>query len=430
MKNLDGNADGLFLVYTTTSATPVLVKTTARNYYREMNVSLSSLGVVSLNRNQMVINGDLSNRRKGIRVTSESDISVLALNLLQGSYGEYLAYPCHNLQLDNYTYIAVSTSSRVSRASSQVLLIGCGNNTSVTVKPIQSIVLPGNITVSPGESHTLVLHEQQTMLLQGGQTDLSGTVFVSDKPLTIVSGHECGNVPSNVQYCEHLSVQVPPTATWGTEFLLAPFAGRTVRQIYRVTFSERDTIVQHTCNLTTRNLPGLSTRIILDDSSKYCSLYSNKPIFVTQWGIGGEHDGIGDPVVAPVPPTAQYVNKVSFYVYVRTLFFYNYISVTVPVQHFSEQSILLDQRPIRCTWSQIYANVSNGVGTVVGYGCNLAIRSGQHVMQHANATGLFSVMVYGYHLFRLQAYAYTAGMKLEVLTPTGTIIYLCCNNLL
>lgn len=38
--------------------------------------------------------GDLSNRHKGIHVTSESDISVLSLNLLQGLYGEYLVYPC------------------------------------------------------------------------------------------------------------------------------------------------------------------------------------------------------------------------------------------------------------------------------------------------------------------------------------------------
>ena len=42
-------------------------------------------------------------------------------------------------------------------------------------------------------------------------------------------------------------------------------------------------------------------------------------------------------------------------------------------------------------------------------------------MSHANATGVFSVMVHGHHWFAHFAYAYIAGMKLEVLTSSGTV---------
>ena len=425
MSNLNDTTSGVFVILTTTSLTLFSVRVEQPDVTRTVNIRFDRPGIISLGRNLMVTNSSFSNRQKGVQVSSEQEsFSVLVANIYrQGrSYGEYLAYPCHDFGLDNYTYIAVSTESQVSTAYSQVLLVGCQDNTTITITPTHPVVLPqdaqingSNITVEAGASHTIVLHEGQTLLFRNLENDLSGTRIVSDKHLTVVSGHQCGNIPKGEQFCEHLTVQIPPTATWGTKFLLAPFAGRENSQLYQVTKVDNYTIIQQTCNTTTTPLRGQSG-LFLTHPYPYCSLSSNKPILVTQWGLGGQRDGIGDPVVTTVPPVAQYINKVSFFVYPIHLTPSNYITVTVPAEHFGEDRVLLDGTPITCSWTLIY-NARNGT---VGYGCNQLVSSGTHIMSHANTTGRLSVMVHGYPQSQPWAYAYNAGMKLGILKTRGT----------
>lgn len=413
MNNADGIADGLFLVISsTTSETPMISIKTENNLH-----SFTSLPIIQgINTNWMVSNSEYSNRHKGIKLISENNnISVLVLNLLSGSYGEYLAYPCHDLGQENYTYIAVSSTSQLPTAHSQILFVGCQNNTRITIIPTTQVELPWNVqvandsmfTVKEGESHTFMLNEQQTLVLRS-IGDLTGTKVVSDKPLTVVSGHECGNVPHRFGFCEHLTVQIPPSATWGTDFLLVPFANRSL-QVYRITKIHNNTTVISKC---AGSQAQLVTSSQLPLNNAHCSLSADKPIFVVKLAEGGENDKIGDPVISVVPPVQQYINSVSFFVYPRSFFWYNYIGVTVNNKHFSHDSILLDSRPINCIWTAL-DSIRNGT---LGHACTLTIESGIHTMRHKHENGSFSVIVYGYHQSIHQAYAYNAGMKLNVLT--------------
>ena len=307
-----------------------------------------------------VITSDYSNRHKGIliEVTGEGTVSVLVQNLLDGSAGEYLAYPCMEAKLDSYTYYAVSTTSLVRNSRGEILLVACHNDTNVTITPTQSVVLPvnaqdpdsDNITVAAGSSHTLVLHSLQTLLIvvTGNSLDLSGTKIVSTKPLTVISGHECGNLPTNLRFCEHLSVQIPPTVTWEKSFLLPPFAVRTNGQIYKVTPSHDDTNITYTCESSTTTATILTAGMPYEfaiDSDMYCSLKSNKPVFVTRWSLAGVIEREGDPTISPVAAISQYINKVSFVVLSGSM----HVSVTVPIEHFNETYIIINEdTPIDC----------------------------------------------------------------------------------
>ena len=62
----------------------------------------------------------------------------------------------------------------------------------------------------------------QTFLFGAPGNDITGTSIVSNKPLTVISGHECGNVPDDVPRCEHITEEIPPTVHWGQQFLLTP----------------------------------------------------------------------------------------------------------------------------------------------------------------------------------------------------------------
>ena len=148
------------------------------------------------------------------------------------------------------------------------------------------------------------------------RNDLTGTSIVSNKPLTVISGHECGNVPDNVQYCEHLTEQIPPTVNWGQQFLLTPYSGRPV-QYYKVMAAEDETTYNLTCgrdNTTTYYLQTSGSYYTHSTGSNiYCCISSDKPILVTQLGPGYKLGDTGDPVISIIPSIDQYSKKLSLF---------------------------------------------------------------------------------------------------------------------
>ena len=144
------------------------------------------------------------NRNRSIHVSSDQPIAVSAFNWLSGSSGEYLVLPCHDYNINKYEYYGVSPTSNV--GSSQVLLVGCDNDTNIIITPSEAVSLPSDtqsstdqlVNVPKGTPHHLVLHQGQTLYFGAPLIDLTGTHIVSNKPLTVISGHECGQVPIGV----------------------------------------------------------------------------------------------------------------------------------------------------------------------------------------------------------------------------------------
>ena len=64
------------------------------------------------------------------------------------------------------------------------------------------------VNVCKGTPHHVVLHQGQTLYFDASLIDLTGTHIVSNKPLTVISGHECGQIPLGVDYCEHMTQHI------------------------------------------------------------------------------------------------------------------------------------------------------------------------------------------------------------------------------
>ena len=392
--------NGLIYTGTTTNASPVTVS---------LPVSL------------VAGSASYTHRNKGIRVytTGGGFISVVAVNYDSGTVGEYLAYPCRNSYEETYEYFVVSTGTLAS-SDSEFLLIGCEDDTSITVTPTQSLYIPVDAqsstssytTVSSGANHQISLDKMQTFLITR-RLDLTGTRIVSNKPLTVISGHMCGNVPTSQKYCEHLAEQIPPTSTWGQQFLLVPFGGRNVGQYHKIVASRSSTTVIRTCNsvTTTQTLSSAGSSItFFTTSSNYCFVESNKPVMVSQLGIGGGQDSVGDPIITIVPSLDQYTDRYTFSSFNTTQFDIHQISVSVLSEYYQPNSIRLDGLPINASWTAIY----NG-GTVVGYGCHISVAGGvTHTVSHDDSQGKLSVQVYGWSSGVERAYGYVAGMKFSV----------------
>ena len=360
-------------------------------------------------------------RNKGVHVYTigQGSVSVLAINFKSGTVGDYLAYPCQDVGGAPYEYYVVSTGSAVSSAESEFLLVGCEDNTTITITPTITVSIPVDVqspssnlqSVSSGSDHQITLNQMQTLLIAKSSSDLTGSKIVSNKPLTVVSGHECGNVPSTQTYCEHLAEHIPPTSTWGQEFLLVPFGGRNVGQYYKIVSSQSSTTVIRRCNsvTSTQTLTSAgSSFTFFTSSTTYCSVVANKPVLVSQLGIGGGNDNIGDPIISILPSLDQYANRYSFFSLNTTDFNIHQISVSVLAQYYQPSSIRLDGQPISCSWNAIY----NSGGTVVGYGCTKSVTGGTtHVVSHNNPSGKLAVVVYGWNSGTQRGYGYLAGTR-------------------
>ncbi len=439
LRNIGGTLfTSLRLRISTTSTDPIgYTVESGDGFIHQGTVSSSLPSTVSLPSSLQVESSDFTYRNRGIRVSTNSDsvISVIGENFVfPFNHGAFLAYPCLRFETDiGYEYYAVSAEASTSFRS-QLLIVGCEDDTEISVTPSQNITLPDNLQVdgSPlvslqaGSAKLFSLKQMQTFLVTSS-IDLTGTKIISNKPLTVISGHECASVPPFSSGCEPLAVYIPPSITWGNFFLLAPFAGRDAGSVYKIVPTDT-TSALITCGTSSFRATILANGFSFTVTDTFCSLSSFKPVLIVQLAQSNTLDRKGDPAVTLISPTDQYINTIHFLALPSNDFSASYVSVTVTSEHFNPTSILLNGEILSCEWSPIY-NLSASAESIVGYGCNLTVDSQpnsptQHKISHSEEDGLLSVLVYGFSsetsIFDV-GYAYLAGQNIEV---SGESIYI------
>ena len=410
LRNYRGETTSVWLYIMTGSSSPV--NYTVETYSGTIatgTVTNTTLAKLIISTNIVVLGSSYQYRNKGIHVSSNNEISVLLINYRSASIGEYLAYPVHNLSIPQYQYYAVSTGTLAiwDQSLSEVLLVGTEDNTTVTVVPTQNITVPQNIqlsnsneiTAAAGTSFSLTLHKMQTFLFGAPVNDITGTSIISNKPLTVISGHECGNVPDDVPYCEHITEQIPPTVNWGQQFLLTPYSGEPV-QYYKIITASNHTTYNFTCSIDNTATHYLDTAGSSSthptSSNSYCSISSDKQILVTQLVSG---HGLGDPAISLVPSVDQYSQDVVFVSLNINGITSHYINIATT----NQSTILLDGVALSLTWNAIYDHTNN----VIGYGTQLTSTSLDvpHILTSDNK---FTTLIYG--IGSSTAYSYSAGV--------------------
>lgn len=368
-------------------------------------------------------------RNKGIIVEASGEVEVTAYNTYTfhaQSIGAFRVLPYTSLpELYQYRYIAISTSSKYG-FNGYMLLVGCEEETIVNIKASTFITMPqnpqlwnSNITmVREGQNHQVVLHRGQTLLLEVSSGDITGTEIISNKPLTVVSGHECARVPEEVGGCDQILTQIPPTVTWGKEFILAPFSSRTSGHIYKVVASQNDTTIYHNCNNSVGSPFVLSDGEVMQfwsASYRSCHVKADKPILVTQFSLGQDTDGVGDPTLAIVSPMEQYIREISFKSFSGdSAIDSQYMNIIVPSDCFHHNQIKLDGKVVMCEWSLVYSYDSE---TVIGYTCKKPLEPDTvHTLTHSKPEGHLTLSVYGFT--GRKGFAYNAGFALQPLNSS------------
>ena len=163
--------------------------------------------VVTIPPQMQVTGSDFANREKGIHIYATGDdpdpLYVLGESFFPYvNHGVFSVYPCLPLGVDieQYEYHVIFSNVNIGLYS-EFLLVGCEDDTIITISPTQSVSIPENaqmastaLTIDPDMDHEITLGAMQT--LHGlSFDDLTGTKIISNRPLTVLSGNECANVP-------------------------------------------------------------------------------------------------------------------------------------------------------------------------------------------------------------------------------------------
>ena len=410
---------------------------------------------------------DIQVRDRAVRVQSRNNkkIGIHVINDEFRSTDGYVALPCDGMTVPSdfrsYQYLILSTSQMATEASgslpraSQFLIITCEGDTTVTVTPSTRVSSGGAFQDSnfgPGTSRaesnwrivtpmgtSTLIPTGQTLLIEKDDSDFTGTLVVGDKPLIVLSGHECGQVPRGVTACDHMTTQIPPHTTWGYTFLLSPLSGRSSGDFYRFATNQDNTEITITCvdaggNATSSTTRSLSSALGSNwgqfethsqgcDSPyipKYCCLESTKPVVVAQYSYGYTRDSacngeISDPFITLVPPVIQYLHQyhlvpVNVSSESSGPSLNHFYSVTVPTRYFQPASILLDDVPLEDDATQWQAIQCTG-GRICGYGITKRFNNEHHILYHADDNAALFVHTYGFTV--QNSYALAGGMELQ-----------------
>ena len=374
-------------------------------------VSAGNVTILNL-REDVEVTSDADDQQKGIYLTTSDKITVIGQNQDTRSSDTFFALPIIKLD-DPYVYYGVSVPKAQSRFNeehrfeSSILIVGTENNTTVKVTTTQSVSHPMGDLV-PGTEHSFTINWLQTFFM-GSVEDLSGTKIVTDRPVSVLSGHRCARIPFTRGRCSHLIEQIPPTELWGKVYYIAPLAAARKGAYYiKIMAAYNSTIVNMYCNDAVESYTINEGQSIYNKSrNEYCAIYSNKDVLVAQFSRGGgsslrKPDGkYGDPMMILVPAVNQYLNTFEFPTFQSQLSgreFDHYVNIIVMEQYFQPNMINLTVGGANKSldtqkWIQIRVN-----NTTEAYATNITISPGTCTARifHANVEAQMMTFVYGF----------------------------------
>ena len=391
---------------------PVIFNVSSGNGFNYTgNATLDNPALVDIPKSFEVLNYTYEYRNLGLKIESSSSepIFVLCIIKVDGETSStFEVHPYIEQPTKEYVYYGISSETDTwAGYVKQLLLVGCKDNTNITIKPSVDITVRANlqqptietITVQAGESYTFILDELQTLVLYS-TNDTTGTKVISNKPLSVISGQ--------FSFRSAITTQLPPTITWGKTFIL-PSLGRYIHYIkeqhFKVIASENTTRVDIQCNtdrLINAQLINESEFYQFNTShSKYCSVVTNKPCYIASGFYRIKDDNMFDgQLLVTVPPLEQYAKDDVIIASHTGKTFY-----TVIIPHdYNTDSFLINTNKSSINW--ITVNYSNG--SIAGYGYSGCLNNTANISTFS-VSGKFLVIVFGSTVSTV--FGYTPNME-------------------
>jgi IgGFc binding protein len=340
---------------------------------------------------------------QGIHVVANRSVSVDAMYEEPGLSDGYLGLPTSLL---GRNYLVAALSGDADCGNSEFQIVGTQAATTVSITPSTAIG-----SHAAGVTYTEELGAGAVYLGQAAGTDtVTGSRIVADKPVAVLTGSSCAEVPATVPFANALMEQEPPVSAWGTSFFTLPFATRTAGDEYMIVASQANTTVTRngTFLVTIGTGGGSSTQTITDASQ----ITANKPILLVHLATGGEYmsDGNGDPTMIVVPPSSRYTR-------IQTVgtplgFAHSYLNITI--SNSDLRTLTLDGKHVTASLFHLVGNSSTESGAQV------SVSAGAHALV---AAGPFGAEAYGFDPPSADAYGFPGafGVPARAAAPVISI---------
>lgn len=332
--------------------------------------------------------------KKGIHITSDTDISVI-FRTPDGDGREsddaYLAIPTTGLGKEYYVM------SYKPDDVSFFAIVAVEDNTNVYIGVT-------SVTLNRGETFQRI-----------SSIDLTGTFIKADKPIAVISGSHKSFIPPSVWASDTLLEEMIPVERWGTDYYTAPLYSPNSGDQVRIIASEDGTVIDidDGVNISRFTLPLAGNWIELEVEPAV-HITSQKPIFVVQYARGKMSAGVGDPFEMGIIPTDGFDTRYIFYTppgytYTEGKFEIegNFATIIAPED---ETRVTLDSSVIQSGW---YPMPGGGKYIIA------PVSVGEHVINADNPVGVYA---HGYRDFG--SYGYPAGFCFECLSPEDSPVNL------
>lgn len=246
---------------------------------------------------------------KGLFVTTSDTVSLYLGNYMQHSFDAAAVLPVPSL---GYSY---KISNYINSYASCFIVVATEDNTQIEVT-LNDTVWDENTARAiylPDSAYIINLNRGQTFLASGYNLIGSMVKSISCDPIAVFAGDYCPYVPDTCGWCDVLVEQMQPIYTWGKEFLVYSTLTRPVDSKVIIVTKEDNTTVNVKINgVVTPYIVNADEYKELDSSLNGIYIQADKPIAVTQYAIGRECSGLGDPFMLWINPIEQKLEDVIF----------------------------------------------------------------------------------------------------------------------
>jgi hypothetical protein len=281
-----------------------------------------------------------------VRVAGAEEFVAYVVNRAPFTSDAGMALPIDALGT-SYLVTTARGSAIVGQDRSQFLVLAAFDGTTVTVTPTATVRIPAPGTnAPPGVPFQVTLNRGEGFRAEAlnSGADLSGTLIEADRPLAMVNGNLCTNVPTTTAFCDHIFEVGHPLRSWGTRVLVTNLPNRAGGSVYRVMASESATVV---------SLDGVPQATLnrgqffeLGPIAGSHLFEGTAPIWVTQFMTGSTSPGAnaGDPAMANMIPPDQFLERYTFSTVGGGQFNRHFLSLIAPSS--AVGTLLLDGTPV------------------------------------------------------------------------------------
>ena len=364
---------------------------------------------------------------KGIHVQLDSNNVVVIGENVRGAYskdsvGTFLALPTLEINITQYKYFGLTLVIGAVKWHAEVLIVGTQNNTTINITVPQHVRLyvddgqNSYVDLIAGGEYSYNIDELQTFFMTEVD-DITGTRIITDKPVSVFSGHACAEVPSNAGDCDHIIEQLLPTVLWGTTYYIAPVPRIGAAYYVRVLAAYDGTEVDIYCNNIHMSYTINEGEYVHRELARldHCAIHSNKEVQVAEYASSPRHGGFpSDPVMALVPATIHYSNKVlsSTILYSSDLGYIHSLIVIVLAEYYDPSMIYFksggnSEALTSQQWVPIQVNsVAEAYYTHINN-----ISTGTFEVFHTDRNALLNTMLFGLSVPLHGAYGHTGRLE-------------------